>query len=165
MNKDTTNLPSVRHELSLRSGQGQRKWPLWDSWLLLVENYSNCTLWRGLKHICHSEYLTLVRALTKWTTWEHQSHWKLPEIRFVGFYLCPTIFCLYGASNCTNTKLQQWKSAGVSATKRTYFSPFTKDSRALSPLAIIPIIGTLRCTLLEWNIVIKQHDLLSSMKT
>ena len=37
-------------------------------------------------------------------------------------------------------------SAGVSATKRTYFSPFTKDSRALSPLAITPIIGTLWCT-------------------
>ena len=27
--------------LSLRSGQSHRKWPLWDPWLLLVENYSN----------------------------------------------------------------------------------------------------------------------------
>ena len=154
MNKDTTNLPSVRHELSLRSGQGQRKWPLWDSWLLLVENYSNCTLWRGLKHICHSEYLTLVRALTKWTTRTKKEQHKpkhSSRIFEFGQYLCPTIsLCILGLE-LYKLKVYLTKPAGVSATKRTYFSPFTKDSRALSPLAIIPIIGTLRCTLFKWK--------------
>jgi hypothetical protein len=32
---------SFNTSLSLRSGQSHRKWPLWDPWLLLVENYSN----------------------------------------------------------------------------------------------------------------------------
>ena len=67
----------------------------------------------------------------------------------VGFYLCPTIFVFTWGFKVYKYKALQLQSAGVSATKRTYFSPFTKDSRALSPLAIIPIIGTLRCTLLE----------------
>ena len=136
--------------LSLRSGQGQRKWPLWDSWLLLVENYSNCTLWRGLKHICHSEYLTLVRALTKWTT-VTKTRAEKQDTDILDYHLYPTICVYIWGFKLYKHQASFLELAGVSATKRTYFSPFTKDSRALSPLAIIPIIGTLRCTLFKWK--------------
>ena len=65
--------------------------------------------------------------------------------------------CIWGLKLYKSTALLSLP-AGVSATKRTYFSPFTKDSRALSPLAIIPIIGTLRCTLLEWKLYAKENS-------
>ena len=58
----------------------------------------------------------------------------------------PTIVCFANDQDEYINRRLLLPPAGVSATKRTYFSPFTKDSRALSPLAITPIIGTLWCT-------------------
>jgi len=58
----------------------------------------------------------------------------------------PTIVCSGNDQDGYIDRRLECLTAGVSATERTYFSPFTKDSRALSPLAITPIIGTPWCT-------------------